>query len=186
MRAAGFWAGLATAILDLLKSATSVWLVRYLASHGFVSPSPWLEAVAPIAAILGHNYSIFLSEKDASGRLRLRGGAGGAPTAGGAFGLWPPSLLFIVPVAVLLLFGIGYASVATLSIGLVTLFVFAYRAWAGSSPWQFILYGVFAEILLAWALRPNIQRLINGTERLVGLRARKKNKPASSSAQDSG
>jgi len=44
----------------------------------------------------------------------------------------------------------------------------------GVSPWQYILYGVFAEIILLWALRPNIRRLLNGTERLIGWRARRK------------
>jgi len=31
-----------------------------------------------------------------------------------------------------------------------------------------------AFIALAWALRPNIQRLISGNERIVGLRAKKR------------
>jgi glycerol-3-phosphate acyltransferase PlsY len=35
------------------------------------------------------------------------------------------------------------------------------------------LLGV-AGFLLLWALRPNIRRLLNGTERMVGLRARRK------------
>jgi glycerol-3-phosphate acyltransferase PlsY len=44
----------------------------------------------------------------------------------------------------------------------------------GASPWEYVLYGALAEILLIWALRPNIRRLVSGTERLVGFRARKK------------
>src|SRR5664280_1557210 len=54
MRAAGLWAGLLTAILDILKSAASVWLAQAL------TPNVWIHAVAPIASILGHNYSIFM------------------------------------------------------------------------------------------------------------------------------
>jgi glycerol-3-phosphate acyltransferase PlsY len=40
-------------------------------------------------------------------------------------------------------------------------------------PWQFILYGILAEALLVWALRPNIKRLMNGTERMIGWRAKR-------------
>ena len=38
MRAAGFWAGLATAILDLLKATAAVYLARWLAPGNV-----WLE-----------------------------------------------------------------------------------------------------------------------------------------------
>lgn len=172
MRAAGFWAGFATAISDLLKATLAVWAARWL-----LPEVPWLHVLAPVAAILGHNYSIYLIERDKNGRLRLRGGAGGAPAGGGALGLWAPVFLFILPVGLILLFVVGYASIATLSVGLVSILVFAYRAWIGASPWEYIMYGVLAEVLLVWALRPNIKRLISGTERRVGLFAKKETRP---------
>ena len=174
MRAAGFGAGLATAILDLLKGASAVWLARVLFPFQ-VNPSyAWLHALAPLAVIVGHNYSFFLIQKDERGRLRLRGGAGGAPCVGGSFGLWALSILIILPLGAAVLFGIGYASLATLTVALVSTLVFAYRAYIGVSPWQYVLYGVIAELLLVWALRPNIRRLINGNERMIGWRAKRK------------
>lgn len=167
MRAAGFWAGLATAALDIIKGASGVWIAQAL-----VPGNHWLEVLAPIVSIIGHNYSVFLIERGEDGRLHLRGGAGGAPAAGGAMGLWPFTLLISVPVGAILLFGVGYASLATMSIPIVAIIIFAIRAGMGLSPWIYILYGVLAEILLLWALRPNIKRLLNGTERLVGWRAK--------------
>ena len=168
MRAAGFWAGLATAFLDIFKGASGVWLARAI-----VPGNHWLEVLAPIAAIIGHNYSIFLIERHESGKIRLGGGAGGAPFIGGATGLWPWSILVLVPIGALILFGIGYASLTTLSVPLIATLIFAYRAWIGASPWEYVLYGLIAEILIIWALRPNIKRLFNGTERVVGWRARR-------------
>lgn len=168
MRAAGFWIGFATAISDLLKAACAAWSARWL-----LPETPWLHVLAPVLAIIGHNYSIYLAERDEKGRLRLRGGAGGAPAAGGALGLWAPSFLFILPVGLLLLFIVGYASIATMSVALVAILVFAYRAAIGTSPWEYIMYGVLAEVALLWALRPNIKRLFAGTERRVGLFAKK-------------
>lgn len=184
MRAAGFWAGLGTAILDMLKSAVCVWLARVL-----VPGSVWVEILAPVLAIAGHNYSVFLIRRREGGGLRFSGGAGGAPAAGGAFGLWSPSLFFVVPAGAAILFFIGYASIATISIPFVALLVFAFRAWMGVSPWQYVLYALIAEVMLIWTLRPNIRRLFNGTERLVGLRARRRkarsNYSSSSSSESS-
>jgi glycerol-3-phosphate acyltransferase PlsY len=168
MRAAGFWAGLLTAILDILKGASAVWITRALTG------SVWVQVLAPIGAIIGHNYSIFLPGRDEKGHFRLRGGAGGAPSVGGALGLWAPSILIIFPLGYLIFFGIGYASVTTLSVALIAMLIFIVRFALGFSPWQYILYGLIAEVLLIWALRPNIQRLLNGTERLHGWRAKRK------------
>jgi glycerol-3-phosphate acyltransferase PlsY len=169
LRAAGFWAGFATAVLDMLKASVTVLIARLI-----LPGNHWVEVFAPIAAVLGHNYSIFLTERTPDGKFRLRGGAGGAPAAGGAFGLWPPVLLFILPIGLLLLYFLGYASVATMSVPVVAAIVFAYRAWIGVSPWEYVLYGILAEIILMIALRPNIQRLLSGSERVVGWRARGK------------
>jgi glycerol-3-phosphate acyltransferase PlsY len=172
MRATSFLPGLATALLDVFKSAATVWLARYLISAGIVPNTPWLEVLSPVMAVLGHNHSIFLAERDENGKIQLRGGAGGASAAGGALGLWAPSFFILLPGAMILLFVVGYASLATLSVGVFCVVIFAIRAWLGLSPWQYIFYGVFVEFLLIWALRPNIKRLIKGQERVVGLRAR--------------
>ncbi len=169
LRAAGYPIAILTFILDMVKSAAGVWLARWL-----VPGQIWTEVLAPIAVIVGHNYSIFLLEWDERGRPRLRGGAGGASALGGTIGLWPPSILILLPVGILIYFGVGYASVATMSIGLIAALIFAVRAWLGLSSWIYIFYGLIAEVLLLWALRPNIQNLLNGVERGIGWRARRK------------
>src|SRR5512138_3353181 len=53
-RAAGAWAGALTGILDGAKAAVAVWTAQAI-----VPGSHWLHVAAPLAAILGHNYSIF-------------------------------------------------------------------------------------------------------------------------------
>jgi len=168
-RAAGLWVGVGTALLDGFKATLAVWLARWL-----VPDLVWIHVFAPIAAIIGHNYSIFLIEKSPQGKIRLRGGAGGASCVGGAAGLWFPSLAIILPIALAILYFVGYASVTTMSIAIIASIIFAVRAIWFNAPWEYIFYGVFAELLILWALRPNIRRLINGTERLVGRRAKQK------------
>lgn len=169
MRAAGVWAGLATGILDTLKGFAAVFFSHKLIPGDHI----WLEVLAPFLAIIGHNYSVFLIEHNGNGWFRLRGGAGGATCLGGSIGLWFPSVLIILPLSGLIYYFIGYASITTLSIALFSTLIFAIRAWLGLSPWQYALYGVLAFIALAWTLRPNIRRLLDGEERPVGLRAKK-------------
>jgi acyl phosphate:glycerol-3-phosphate acyltransferase len=173
MRAAGIWAGLATAVLDGLKAAGTVWLARAVFPLNADPLNVWIHVLAPLAAIFGHNYSVFLMGRDEKGRLRFRGGAGGAPCVGGSVGLWAPSMLIIIPAGGLILFGLGYASVATMSVALVSTLIFGYLTWIGLAPWQYTLYGLAALALLMWSLRPNISRLLRGNERLVGWRARR-------------
>jgi glycerol-3-phosphate acyltransferase PlsY len=170
MRTAGYSAGLATGIGDILKGACAVWLAKAIAAD-----DAWVHALAGIFVILGHNYSIFLAQR-IEGKLKLRGGAGGAPSVGAAMGLWAPSILIIVPILVFMLFGVGYASLATLSVGLLEFGIFTVRAIWFQSQWEYILYGLFALAVLLWGLRPNIRRLLRGEERLIGWRARAKAK----------
>jgi len=168
MRAAGVWAGLATALFDVLKGVSAVLISHLLIAGSHV----WVDTLAPFLSIIGHNYSAFLIERGEDGRLHFRGGAGGAPCLGGAIGLWLPSLFFIVPLGGLIYYFGGYASITTMSVALISTLVFAYRAWLGLNPWQYAIYGLLAFIALAWSLKPNIKRLIAGNERVVGLRAR--------------
>ncbi len=164
-RAAGTWAGVLTGFMDGAKAAASVWIAQA------VSPgNHWLHVIAALAAILGHNYSIFIVQRDENGHLRLRGGAGGAPTVGGAIGLWWPAGFIIVPIAILVFVLIGYASVTTISIAVITIVIFAVRYRLGLAALPDILYGVVALAMLVWALRPNIRALIEGRERFHGWR----------------
>jgi len=174
VRAAGFGAGLLTAILDILKGAAAVWIAQAISPGNHL-----IHVLAPLAAILGHNHSIFLAERDENGTLRLRGGAGGAPAVGGAMGLWLPMFPVVVAVGAVVWFTIGIASLATMTIPIIVIIVFAIRAALGLQDPVYIWYGVVAEILLVWALRPNIQKLLAGNERVIKyslngwLRARK-------------
>jgi glycerol-3-phosphate acyltransferase PlsY len=163
LRAAGFWAGLLTAIMDILKGILAVWVARAILPGVHL-----LHVLAPVAAIIGHNYSIFMPERDEQGRVvRLRGGAGGAPAVGGAIGLWGPSIFIIFPLGALVFFTLGIASITTMSVAFFTTILFAIRAWLGLMPWVDVAYGILAEVLLIWALRPNLQKLFSGKERIV-------------------
>ncbi len=165
MRAAGFWAGFATAMLDILKGATGAWLASWA-----MPENHWLHVFCALAAIIGHNYSVFLPNWDKNGKFTgFRGGAGGAPSVGGAMGLWAPSILIILPLGAITFFTVGIASVTTMAVAFFATIIFAVRASQGLMEWADVWYGVGAELLLIWALRPNIKKLFEGNERVVEL-----------------
>jgi len=167
MRAAGPLAGLFTALLDVSKGAGAVWVGQSL----FSSPD-WIVAMNGLLAILGHNYSAFLVERNKDGKLHFRGGAGGATTLGVAIGLWVNSWLVILPIAGLVYLLGGYASLTTISIALSTMGIFTMKAITGVTPWVYAIFGAASVGTVLVALRPNIKRLKKGTERHVNLLAR--------------
>jgi glycerol-3-phosphate acyltransferase PlsY len=173
MRAAGFGAGLLTAIMDALKGIAAVSVAQALTGNHLI------HVFAAASAIIGHNYSIFLTDRDENGRLRLRGGAGAMPAIGGAIGFWGWSFPIIVGLGALVFFTVGIASLATITVGMAIIILFTIRASMGLMPWVDVLYGVIAEGLLIWALRTNIRKLLTGNERVIKyslngwLRARK-------------
>lgn len=168
MRASGLGAATITVLGDLLKGFTGVALARLI-----FPTSAWAEVFAGWGVVLGHNASIYLG---------FRGGAGTAPSMGVASAFWLPSLLFTIPFLPIGLLVIGIASLTSLIIGLVIIAVFALRAVLGQGPWEYAAYGIGALFLVAFALRPNIKRLLNGTEPIVGPRARRNEKRAARTA----
>lgn len=167
LRAAGLGVGLLTSLSDVLKGAASVWLTSWLLGNT-LGPDllPWAQATAGVMSVVGHNWSVF---------LRFAGGAGTGPNVGWSSAIWP----WVLPLAFLVMGGmlyiVGMASVASLSMAVVTIVIFAYRFLTGIDATSAYLAGsIAAGLVVTWALRPNIRRVLNGTERLVGPRAKRR------------
>jgi acyl phosphate:glycerol-3-phosphate acyltransferase len=173
MRAGGFGAGFLTALMDILKGFSTYGVVMLFGVN-----NPWVRIAAALAAVIGHNYSIFLLHRDEAGKLKLRGGAGGATALGGTIALWPAGGWMVLPLSILVFLFIGYASVTTMSIAFFSTLIFLIRVLvkAPGAEWAYVIYGLLAEALLIYALRPNIKRLREGNERVVGFRAYRQKK----------
>lgn len=174
LRAAGLGVGLATSFSDVGKGLAGAWLTRLLlggaAGDGLL---PWLIITAGIMAVVGHNWSVFMG---------WRGGAGTGPNVGWATLLWWPMLPISVLVMGGLLLTVGMASVASMSMAAVIPVSFTVLYLLGIPPFDstlaYIIGGVATAVIVVWALRPNIKRLIEGKERIVGPRARRMKKKA--------
>jgi glycerol-3-phosphate acyltransferase PlsY len=176
MRAGGFWVGLLTSLFDLLKGYLSVWIAAQL-----VPEAIWIHVLAGIAAVIGHNWSIWMYLIAG----RFMGGAGTGPNVGAAMAFWPGVVLVAVPLVVLFVFVVGYASLASLSAAVAITLIFLFRTLAYGDPWQYVIYGVITSLFVTIALLPNIERLLKGNERRVGLFANKNKTDHSSSSSSS-
>ena len=166
MRAGGFGMGLATALLDILKGFLSVTFARWIAPD-----LVWAHVFAGAASVMGHNWSLWL--------YLLKGkwsaGAGAGPNTGAASAFWHPMLLLVIPLGFFMVIVVGYASLATISMALLHVIVFVILYTQGA-PWEHIVFALITTSLVVFALRPNIKRLMEGTERRVGLFAEKNKK----------
>ena len=169
MRAGGKKVGVLTGFSDVFKGVLAIWLTNLLLSNAFGSDLlPWGHALAGTMAVIGHNWSIFLN---------WGGGAGTGPNVGWATAIWWPMLPVAILVMFLMLVGVGMASVASMTMGLIIpiAFLLLYLTQTGTYDitWAYVVAGVVTELIVLWALRPNIRRLFNGTERVVGPRAKR-------------
>jgi glycerol-3-phosphate acyltransferase PlsY len=165
MRAGGVWVGALTGLLDMLKGYLAVQIGFWL-----MPGQIWVHAFSGAAAVIGHNWSLWLHLLTG----KLSAGAGTGPNVGAAMAFWPPVFLVAVPIVLLCVFIIGYASVASLAVAAALVLIFVLRAALLGAPWQYIVFSTLTAVAVTWALRPNIQRLARGQERRVGVFATKK------------
>ncbi len=109
-------------------------------------------AMAGIAVVVGHTYPVF---------SKFRGGKGVATSLGTAFVLNPVLALILLAISAV---GIGLTRVVSifsllslLAFGVINPFL------CGGDPYE-IVYSIVLLLLVFWAHRSNIGRMINGTE----------------------
>lgn len=153
LRTLGAGPALVVAAFDVLKGGIAVWLARLVGIEGYL-----LGGVA-LAAVLGHNYSVF---------LRFTGGKGVATSFG--------TLLFLDPLLALLTFPVGVATMgltrfvsAGSMIGALTAAVVAVAL--GRPMWEILTVALLAGLVF-WTHRENIKRLQAGNERRLGDKAK--------------
>ncbi len=152
-RALGLAGGILVLAADLLKGFLAVKLAVFALAPDLLAP---VVAVAcGLAAIAGHNWSVFLG---------FRGGKGVATSFGVLLGLTPlvaamAGLLWVAVVALT-----RYSSLASLAALLsVPVLMIVY----GDSP-VYIAFGVLAAAFALFKHRGNIQRLLQGKELALG------------------
>ena len=153
--------------LDLLKGFLPTYGAARLVESVTGQASPWLPVLAALAAILGHNFPVY---------LRFRGGKGVATSLGALLALDAPAALAAAGGFGCALLVTRYVSVSSLFGGVVFATVHFVRARAPLSQDEIAmtLVTIALLILLFFRHRKNLARLREGTEPRVPLRRRKK------------
>jgi len=153
LRAVGAFPAVITALGDVGKGVVAVLVARALWHNEAAA------VVAALAALVGHDWSVFLG---------WRGGAGVTTTMG--------ALLVLEPVATLVAALLGfpvialsrYVSLGSLAIAFLIPLVLLGKRLFFRGSWEHLAYGILAGGIIIFAHRSNIGRLLKGTERRIG------------------
>jgi glycerol-3-phosphate acyltransferase PlsY len=159
LRSAGPWAAILAVLGDVAKGVLAIFVARALVG------SPSAEVLAGLAAILGHDFSIF---------LKFSGGRGVATTLGALGALYLPAALILALIGLSIVAVSRYASLASLTIATLIPFATLYLVLFADQPVLYLVYGLAAGILIVVLHKGNIQRLLAGTERKIGERGERR------------
>jgi glycerol-3-phosphate acyltransferase PlsY len=146
-RVLGWKYAIPVGLVDVAKGAVPVAIL------GPWSNGPaWFTVALGIAAVLGHMFSPY---------VRFRGGKGVATAAGMFLALAPLAVAISLPIWGVMLWLSGYVSVASITVA--ALFPVWIRLTRPREPYTFWA-GVVLALLIVYAHRGNIRRLMEGTE----------------------
>ena len=164
LRTLGWQISLLVFVLDNAKGALAVWLPFAWLDNDWKA---WGVLACGLASMLGHDYSIFIG---------FQGGRGVAVGMGQVFVLSPLSMLFTAFVDVPLIAITRYVSLASVVGCLMVEASLVIFYFLGTLPTnndaRYLLWGTAINGLIIWQHRDNIQRLLSGTERKLGEKAK--------------
>ena len=149
MRTSGKMLGLFTLILDVAKGAGAVIAGKYFL-HTEVA-----GAIAGFLAMMGHAFPVFLG---------FRGGKSVATGAGAFLILSPFGILTSIGLFAILILLIRIVSLSSM----IAAGMFPVFAWLYGSEKQTVFWGAVCAALIIFRHKPNIERLIKGTEKRIG------------------
>ena len=151
LRVIGPLAGGTILAIDCLKGVLAALI------PGLLFPDlPGIQALAAVAAVIGHNWSIFNG---------FRGGRGVATGIGAGLVIYPIVVIIAVVVGTAMVLAIRYVSVGSLlgAVVAVVLGIVLYVTGLWQSPWGMI-YVAIGSGLIVWRHSDNLKRLMAGQE----------------------
>lgn len=165
LRTAGPKAGIMVFLADMAKGAAAVALAglimgsRVSTAGDLTFDAQAAQVAAALAAIVGHNWSLF---------LKFHGGKG-VSTFFGAFLALSPVVALICGAVTLTAIAIWrYVSLGSLLGALCAVILLAPLVYLGFVPGNYLLFALPSMLLILFQHRENICRLLSGTERKLG------------------
>ncbi len=177
-RILGFWLGFFTLILDVLKSALVVLIIKYLLPESYSIITLFnlnlnITIIYGLSAILGHSYSVF---------LKFKGGKAVAASLGVVFSLTPLIGVIALLTYIIVVLTTHYASlgstIATLLVGVGTTIRHFLLTPEKRDLLSLIIYWVIIVIIIIRHL-PNYKRLLKKEENKLYFTNPKKNRNSS-------
>jgi glycerol-3-phosphate acyltransferase PlsY len=171
IRTSGMKAGIVVIIADIAKGIVPVYIGLALASAADIDTTDdraWVAAVGGLGAVCGHIWPLFAG---------FRGGRAVATGYGAALAMNPLASLAMIPVAALVVATTRIMSVMSITMAPALALLFIALAALDVSPWAYAAYASCAAALIVYKHRPNIERLIAGTEPKIGRGGEKRSQP---------
>jgi len=176
LRTAGRKAAAMVVVLDVSKGVLAVVFAGLIVSRDYLVVGDFAlgvitaQCLAALAAMAGHNWSVF---------LKFRGGRGVATFFGGLIALCPVVALFGGEVIII---GVGLSRFASLgsiagAVGSYTILV--PLTILNGFPIEYLVYALIGTVAIIVMHRDNIVRLMSGRERKLGEVAEKIDSPPS-------
>jgi glycerol-3-phosphate acyltransferase PlsY len=161
LRTLGLGWAVAVFALDVAKGAVAVLLAEALYRAGAAGSAEWVAAAAGVAAVVGHNWSVFIG---------FSGGRGVATSAGGLLVISPWTLAVIGPLMAIVVWQTRYVSLGSVVAAAAAPAVTAMLAAMGVVGWAAVAYALVTGLLVIGSHGDNLRRLRDGTERRIGER----------------
>lgn len=152
LRTMGWKVSAAVLLLDVAKGAAPILVGRQL------GVDTWWLAAAAIAAVTGHCWSPWIG---------FKGGKGVATAAGAAIALWPP-VVVALPLLVVVVAATRFVSLGSLVACVAATVLTVALAATGRLDWAIAAAVAGITVIVVVQHRANIRRLRSGTERKIG------------------
>ena len=161
MRTVGIIPGIFVLLLDAGKGMMPILLIRMIGDriHPGLESADTLPISCGFAALIGHNWSIF---------LKFKGGKGVATGLGTLIALSPISFIIGATLALPSMAVWRYMSLASLVGTISGGLTLAILSFLGFHPLSWSLYGIIGALIITIRHRENIRRLRMGTETTLG------------------
>lgn len=162
LRVLGYRPFLGVMIADALKGYIPVLVTWYVFNGGNIQDAHGLQVASGIAAVLGHDYPVYIG---------FRGGRGVAVSFGVYAALALPLAVGLIAVGIFIALAVRYMSVMsmiTVPLGAIVLLLLAVFHVDDDFTYAKTIFGGFATFFVILTHIPNIRRLIKGTEPRIG------------------
>ncbi len=171
LRTAGRKSAVLVAALDLLKGVLAVILAGLIVGRGYLVIGNFgfgmlvAQVLAALAAIIGHNWSVF---------LRFHGGRGVATFLGGLIALCPIAAVVGGEIIIISAGLTQYVSLGSIA-GVVGAYaILVPLTIMNGFPVEYLLYALIGAVIIIVMHRDNIMRLVRGKERRLGEKGEKR------------